>query len=109
MVWEAEMMLAAILPGFVMARLEGRPFGDFGLPARGAFGRNCAGGTLWGIASLSVLMLALRLAAAFEFGTLALGELDSEVRGLLRLLFLLTGFSRSLRCAGIRSRYSQKG
>src|SRR5216683_1607564 len=37
---EAIMMLAAILPGFVMARIENRPFGDFGLPARPAFGRN---------------------------------------------------------------------
>ena len=58
---EAGMMLAAILPGFVMARIEGRPFGDFGLPARGAFGRNFWVGTLWGIASLSVLMLVLRV------------------------------------------------
>ena len=33
---EASMMLAAILPGFVMARVESRPFGDFGLPARRA-------------------------------------------------------------------------
>src|SRR5260370_21871332 len=40
MVMEASMMLAAILPGFVMAQIEHRPFGDFGLPARGAFGRN---------------------------------------------------------------------
>jgi len=40
MIIEANMMLAAVLPGFVMARIEGRPFGDFGLPPRGAFRRN---------------------------------------------------------------------
>ena len=66
------MMLAAILPSFVMARIEDRPFGDFGLPARRAFGRNFWVGTLWGIVSLSVLMLALRVAGAFEFGALEL-------------------------------------
>ena len=38
MIIEASMMLAAILPGFVMARIEGPSFGNFGLPARGAFG-----------------------------------------------------------------------
>ena len=72
MMIEASMMLAAVLPGFVMARIENRPFGEFGLPARRAFGRNFCVGTLWGIGSLSVLMLALRVAGAFEFGSLAL-------------------------------------
>ena len=52
MMTEGSMMLAAILPGFVMARIEDRPFGDFGLPARRAFGRNFWVGTLWGIGSL---------------------------------------------------------
>jgi membrane protease YdiL (CAAX protease family) len=93
MVWEAEMMLAAILPAFVMARLEGRPFGDFGLPARGAFGRNFWAGALWGIASLSALMLALRLAGAFEFGLLALhGTQIVKFAAYYALLFLFTGF-----------------
>src|SRR5208283_2562349 len=64
MMIEASMMLAAILPGFAMARIEGHPFGDFGLPAWRAFGRNFWVGTLWGIASLSVLMLVLRVAGA---------------------------------------------
>jgi len=72
MIMEASMMLAAILPGFVMARIESRPFGDFGLPVRRAFGRNFWVGTLWGITSLSVLMLLLRVTGAFEFGALQL-------------------------------------
>jgi hypothetical protein len=69
---EGSMMLAAILPGFVMARIEDRPFGDFGLPSRRTFGRNFWFGTIWGIASLSVLMVALRLTGAFDFGSLSL-------------------------------------
>ena len=104
MVWEAEMMLAAIVPGFVMARLEGRPFGDFGLPARGAFGRNFWVGTLWGIASLSVLMLALRMAGAFEFGSLALRGSQVVKFGVYYILFfLLTGLFEEFALRG----YSQ--
>jgi uncharacterized protein len=90
---EASMMLAAILPGFVMARIEIRPFGDFGLPARRAFKRNFWVGTLWGIASLTVLMLALRVAGAFEFGALALhGARIWRFAAYYAVLFLLTGF-----------------
>src|ERR1700686_4284481 len=90
---EASMMLAAILPGFVMARIEDRPFGDFGLPARRAFGRNFWVGTLWGIGSLSVLMLALRVAGAFEFGALELhGAHIWKFAAYYAVLFLITGF-----------------
>jgi uncharacterized protein len=104
MVTEAEMMLAAIVPGYAMARLEGRPFGDFGLPARGAFGRNFWAGTLWGIASLSVLMLMLRLAGAFEFGSLALhGARMVKFAAYYALFFLLTGFFEEFALRG----YSQ--
>ncbi|HYW40277.1 MAG TPA: type II CAAX endopeptidase family protein [Terriglobales bacterium] len=93
MMIEAGMMLAAILPGFVMARIEDRPFGDFGLPARRVFGRNFWVGTLWGIGSLSVLMLALRVAGAFEFGSLALhGMRIWKFAAYYAVLFLVTGF-----------------
>ena len=98
--WVGWMMLAeigltfvAILPAFVMARVEGRPFGDFGLPARTAFGRNFWVGTLWGIASLSALILALRLAGAFELGSLALhGARLVKFAVFYAVFFLLTGF-----------------
>jgi len=44
MMIEASMMLAAILPAFVMARIENRPFGAFGLPALRAFGETSGWG-----------------------------------------------------------------
>ncbi len=92
MMIEAGMMLAAILPGLAMTRIEGRPFGDFGLPARRAFGRNFWVGTLWGIGSLSLLMLALRVAGAFEFGSLSLhGSRILKFAAYYAVLFLLTG------------------
>jgi len=90
---EGSMMLAAIIPGFVMARFEDRPFGDFGLPARRAFGRNFWVGTLWGIGSLSLLMLALRVAGAFEFGALELhGTRIWKFAVYYAVLFLVTAF-----------------
>ncbi|MFI5118733.1 MAG: CPBP family intramembrane glutamic endopeptidase [Terriglobales bacterium] len=93
MVTETSMLLAAILPGVVMTRIEGRPFGDFGLPARGAFGRNFWIGTLWGIASLTVLMLVLRAAGAFTFGSLDLhGGRIVKFALYYAVFFLLTGF-----------------
>jgi len=93
MMIELSMMLAAILPGFVMARIEDRPFGDFGLPARRAFRQNFWVGTLWGIVSLSVLMLALRGAGAFEFGALELhGALIWKFALYYAVLFLVTAF-----------------
>ncbi len=69
---ETSLLLAAILPGFVMARIEGRRFGDFGLPARAAFGRNFWAGALWGITALTILMLALRMIGVFSFGVVGL-------------------------------------
>jgi uncharacterized protein len=90
---EASMMLAAILPGFLMARIEGRPFGDFGLPAQRAFRRNFWIGTLWGIASLTALMLVLRATGAFEFGSLSLhGPRIFKFAAYYAVLFLFTGF-----------------
>ncbi|MBI1739949.1 MAG: CPBP family intramembrane metalloprotease [Acidobacteriales bacterium] len=93
MIAEGAMVFAAIVPGFMMARIEKRPFGEFGLPAHGAFRRNFWVGTLWGIASLSALMLVLRLAGAFEFGSLALhGASILKYAVYYAVFFLLTGF-----------------
>ena len=90
---EGSMMLAVILPGFAMARIEHRPFGEFGLPTRRAFGRNFWVGIIWGIGSLTVLMLFLRVTGSFEFGTLSLhGAHIWKFALYYAVLFLLTGF-----------------
>lgn len=92
MITEVSLMLAAVLPALVVARIEDRPFGDFGLPARRAFRRNFWVGTLWGIVSLTVLMLALRVAGAFEFGSLALhGARIWKFAVYYGVFFLITG------------------
>ena len=92
LVREGRMMLAAFLPGFLMAYVEGRPFGSFGLPAPGAFGRHFWVGALWGIVSLSVLMLALRLLGVFWVGGLNVqGARALKFALYYAVFFLVTG------------------
>ena len=101
---QSVVMLAAILPAFVMARIEKRPFGAFGLPTQNAFRRNFWIGTLWGIASLSVLMIALRLAGAFNFGSLSIhGSSIAKYALYYALFFLMVGFFEEFMMRG----YSQ--
>lgn len=64
--------IIALAPALLMSRIEGRAFGCYGLPLRNAFGKLFWLGALWGIVSLTVLLLALRGAHAFYFGALAL-------------------------------------
>ncbi len=72
LVSEVVLLLAAVIPALLMARLENRRPGDYGLPAHNAFSKMFWAGALWGIAALSVLMLALHGAGAFTYGRFAL-------------------------------------
>ena len=110
MVGEIGLLMSAILPAFVMARIEGRPFAEFGLPAGSAFRRNFWVGTLWGIASLTILMLVLRLAGAFEFGSLALrGTNILKFAVYYAAFFLLTGFFEEFLVRGYSQWVLSKG
>lgn len=98
------LVLSVILPGFVMAQIEGRPFAEFGLPGRTAFRRNFWVGTLWGIVWLAVLMFTLRLAGAFSLGSLALHGFSIVKFALYyAAFFLMTGFFEEFMLRG----YSQ--
>jgi hypothetical protein len=84
----------AVLPAVVMSRIERRPFGDYGLPARGAFGVRFWVGVVWGFVSLSLLLGMLRGAHAFYFG--AMGEHGMRALKFAvfwAVLFLLVGFA----------------
>ena len=69
---EFGLAIIAVAPALLMSRIEGRPFGCYGLPPGKAFGKLFWLGALWGMTSLTLLLLALRAAHAFYFGTLAL-------------------------------------
>ena len=93
MVSELDLVIAAMVPAFIMARIEKRPFGNYGLPARVAFGKLFWAGTAWGILSLTVLMFAMRSAGVFYFGGLALhGVRILKFAVFWGLFFLLVGF-----------------
>jgi hypothetical protein len=72
LVGEIFALVAAIVSGLIMARIEKRPFGDYGYPRQGAFGKLFWLGMLWGIVALTVLMLSMRAVGAYYFGSLAL-------------------------------------
>jgi uncharacterized protein len=93
MVSETELAIAVIAPAFVMARLERRPFGVYGLPSRQAFGKLFWIGAFWGMAGLSLLMLILRGTGVFDFGGIALhGERILKFAAFYALFFLIVAF-----------------
>ena len=66
---EALLAMVAFLPALVMARIEKRNFGTYGLPSAQAFGRRFFAGLLWGFSALTVLLCVLRVNGSFYFGS----------------------------------------
>ncbi len=69
LVQEALLAMVAFLPALVMARIEKRNFGAYGLPSAQAFGRRFFAGLLWGFSALTVLLCVLRVNGSFYFGS----------------------------------------
>jgi membrane protease YdiL (CAAX protease family) len=85
-------VLAAVIPAVVLARVERRPWGGFGLPGRQAFGRLFWFGTVWGFGAVSLLMVALYGAHAFSFGHFVLhGARMARFAAFWAVMFLLVG------------------
>jgi len=72
---ESAGLAAVFLATFIMARIERRPIGAFGLPLQRAFGKIFWQGVVWGLAAQSFAMLAMSLLHGFSFGTLAVSGL----------------------------------
>jgi len=104
MIGEVEYVVAAFVPALIMAAIEKRSFGDYGLPLRGAFGKLFWMGALWGIVSLTVLMLAIHGAGDFALNGLALhGRRVFKFAAFWGVLFLIVGFAEEFLLRG----YSQ--
>jgi hypothetical protein len=71
-IYTAALMIAT----WIMIRIEGRSFADYGLPWRRAFGKSFWQGAAISFASLALLLLVLRLVGVYSFGPLALHGLD---------------------------------
>jgi membrane protease YdiL (CAAX protease family) len=75
-----------------MGRFEGRSLADYGLPGRQMFRGQFWVGAAIGFGALTFLLVVLRLASAFYFGTVALHGAEILKWGLLfACLFLLVG------------------
>ena len=90
---ECEQFAAAVIPALVLCRFEKRPFGDYGLPRQGAFGKNFWVGALWGIVAITLLLLSLRGVGVFYFGGVVLhGLAVAKYAAFWAVLFLMVGF-----------------
>ena len=69
---EALLFAAAFLPALLLARLERRSVGDYGLPLRGFLSVRFLQGGVLGIAEISLLMSCISLFGGYTFGGLAL-------------------------------------
>jgi membrane protease YdiL (CAAX protease family) len=90
---ESGSFAAVAIPAVVMGRIEKRPFGDYGLPRRGAFGKSFWVGMVWGIVAISVLMLAIGGVGDFAVGKIALHGLRIlRMAAFWGVFFLAVGF-----------------
>jgi uncharacterized protein len=71
-IFESASLAMVFLAAWVMSRIEKRPFGVYGIPLRGMFGKLFWRGVLWGLAFETIELLAMHAFGRFSFGTLAL-------------------------------------
>jgi membrane protease YdiL (CAAX protease family) len=76
MLGESIDLISAFLAAFVMSRLEGRAFGEYGLPGRAAFGKLFCQGVLFGLVEISMVLGTAAALGAYRFGKLAIHGSD---------------------------------
>jgi uncharacterized protein len=69
-------LIPLMLATWIMTRIEGRTFADYGLPLRRAFCRQFWQGAAISFTSITILLLVLRILGAYSFGSLALQGID---------------------------------
>jgi membrane protease YdiL (CAAX protease family) len=72
MLEEFGVLVAAVFPALILARVEKRPWGAYGLPARQVFGKLFWVGAVWGFASITLLLAVMYGLRVFDLGHLAL-------------------------------------
>jgi len=73
---EGSSLAGAFAAGITMSQLEGRAFGDYGLPLRGAFGKLFWQGALFGLAEISAVLGVIASFGFYHFGGLAIHGVD---------------------------------
>ena len=92
MLAELASLLAAVIPSVVLARVEQRRWSAYGLPPSWLGGRLFCVGSLWGFASITILIFALSGFHAFSFGHVVLhGSRIWKFAAFWGIFFLLVG------------------
>jgi uncharacterized protein len=90
---EAILVISMLVATVIMSKIENRPMGQYGLPARQAFGRFFWQGIVWGFVAITVTLALIAAMHGFNFGKLALsGRTLIGYAALWGFAFLLTGF-----------------
>src|SRR5271167_158025 len=90
---EATTFLVIFGAAFVMSRIEHRPLGVYGIPAREAFGKKFWLGCFFGLLEISALVGLIALFGGYSFGPLALnGTQILQWAAYYAVFFLFVGF-----------------
>jgi uncharacterized protein len=93
MLEELGVLLAAVFPALILARVERRRFGSYGVGGQMAFGKLFWLGMVWGFAGITMLLVAMYGLRLFDFGNLALhGGRVLKFAAFWAAFFLLVGF-----------------
>jgi membrane protease YdiL (CAAX protease family) len=86
-------LVSAFVAALMMARLEGRAFGEYGLPGRTAFRKMFWLGALFGLVEISTVLGVIAAMGGYRFGDLAVHGGDLWRWGILwGAAFLVVGF-----------------
>src|SRR6266851_2005124 len=101
MLEEFGVFLAAAVPALVLARVEKRSWGAYGLPGRQAFGKLFWAGAAWGFASITLLLATMYGLRVFDLGHLAIhGIRIVKFATFWAVMFLLVGLFEDFRFRG---------
>lgn len=93
-VFESVQFGTALLAAAIMCRIERGTFASYGIPLRGAFGKNFWIGLFWGLAFLSIELCAMKALGGFSFGSLAIRGLPIvKYAAVWAIGFVLVGFA----------------
>jgi membrane protease YdiL (CAAX protease family) len=73
---EGTSLAGVLAAGVAMSRFERRAFGEYGLPARAAFGKLFWQGALFGLAEISAVIGVIAAFGSYHFGSLAIHGTD---------------------------------
>src|SRR5713226_6307647 len=93
LVAEFQFVLSLLIAVSVMSRIKRHSLGDYGLPARDAFGRYFWQGVAWGLLAATCVMMLIFAVGGFSFGGVALHGRALVAYGVAwAIVFLMVGF-----------------